>query len=88
MLLRWQYNPRMVTLLGILWTALKAALSTKRDLILENAALQQQLSIYKPTSKGPRLRVSERVFWLRPSKAVGRLAIISAGRSACAGRPV
>ena len=50
---------------------LKALLSTKRDLILENVALQQQLSIYKRTGKRPRLRPSERVFWVGLSKVWG-----------------
>ncbi len=69
----------MVTLLCILWAALKGALRTKWDLIVENVALQQQLSVYKRTSKRPRLRPSERAFWSGLSKVRGnwRSALIT-----------
>ncbi len=65
------HPPRMVTVLGILWSALRAGFRSRRDLVLENVALQQQLSIYKRTSKRPRLRPSERVFWVGLSRIWG-----------------
>ncbi len=43
----------MVNLVGILWTTLRAASRSRRDLALENVALQQQLSVYNRASKRP-----------------------------------
>ncbi len=37
-------------------------------LILENLALRQQLATYKRTCKRPRLRMSDRAFWVGLSK--------------------
>jgi len=35
-----------------------------RQLALENLALRQQLAVYKRTASRPRLRRSERLFWV------------------------
>jgi putative transposase len=39
-----------------------------RQLALENLALRQQLAVYKRTAKRPKLRSSERLFWVCLSK--------------------
>jgi putative transposase len=35
----------------------------KRELVLENLALRQQLAVYKRVQKRPRLRPTDRAFW-------------------------
>ena len=54
----------MRTLILALLACLRAALMPRAVLALENAALRQQLAIYLRTSKRPRLRTSDRVFWV------------------------
>ena len=40
----------------------------KRELVLENLALGQQLAVYKRVQKRPRLRSADRAFWVWLSK--------------------
>ena len=56
-------NHRMVSLFVNLIVALRSALRTRADLALENLALRQ-LANFKRTSGRPRLRKSDRAFWL------------------------
>ena len=39
-------------------------LPSRRSLILENLALRQQLAVYKRNAKRPRLRPTDRLFWV------------------------
>ena len=43
---------------------LNLALPSRRSLILENLALRQQLAVYKRNAKRPRLRQTDRLFWV------------------------
>jgi len=43
---------------------LNLALPSRRSLILENLALHQQLAVYKRNAKRPRLRPTDRLFWI------------------------
>ena len=43
---------------------LNMALPSRRSLILENLALRQQLAVYKRNAKRPRLRQTDRLFWV------------------------
>ena len=40
----------------------------KRELVLENLALRQQLAVYKRVQERPRLRSTDRAFWVWLSK--------------------
>ena len=44
--------------------ALRAAFRSRADLALEDLALRQQLANLRHTSRRPRLRKSDRAFWL------------------------
>jgi hypothetical protein len=44
--------------------SLRAALKSRAALVLENAALRQQLATYLRTSPRPRLQIGDRVFWV------------------------
>jgi hypothetical protein len=54
----------MATLLSSLLAFLRAAFKTKATLAFENAALRQQLTIYRRTQKTVRLRTEDRIFWV------------------------
>jgi hypothetical protein len=54
----------MVTLILSLLGALRSALRTHADLAIENLALRQQLANLRRRSTRPRLRSSDRAFWL------------------------
>jgi phosphoribosylcarboxyaminoimidazole (NCAIR) mutase len=47
-----------------LLTSLRAALMPRAVLALENAALRQQLAVYRRTQRRPRLRPADRAFWI------------------------
>ena len=66
------HNHRMVSLFVNLLGALRSALRTRADLALENLALRQQLANFKRTSGRPRLRKSDRAFWLVLSRLWSR----------------
>ena len=64
----------MVTLLFSLLGALRSAIRIRADLALENLALRQQLANLRSTSSRPRLRKSDRAFWLVLSRLWSRRA--------------
>src|SRR3989440_6321998 len=54
----------MIRWLGILLQTLRSAVSTRRELALENLALRQQLAVWKARQPRPRLTVMDRIFWV------------------------
>jgi putative transposase len=54
----------MITLLLHLFRLLPFLLGGHRQLALENLALRQQLSVYKRTTTRPKLRATDRLFWV------------------------
>src|SRR5450432_594824 len=64
----------MVALILSLLGALRSALRTHVDLAIENLALRQQLANLRRTSSRPRLRNSDRAFWLVLSRLWSRWA--------------
>jgi len=54
----------METLLCALLAFLRAALTSRTSLALENAAPRQQLTIYPRDQKHPRLQPGDRIFWV------------------------
>jgi hypothetical protein len=68
------HNHGMVSLFVNIIGALRSALRTRADLALENLALRQQLANFKRTSGRPRLRKSDRAFWLVLSRLWSRWA--------------
>ena len=51
-------------MLTLILTGLLFALRTQRALVLENLALRHQLAVLQRTAPRPRLRPSDRVFWI------------------------
>jgi hypothetical protein len=52
---------------GIIWAIVRTlvtAVRSRRDLLLENLALRQQLAAFKARGKTPRIRAADRAFWL------------------------
>jgi putative transposase len=54
----------MITLLLYLLRLLPVLFGGHRHLALENLALRQQLAVYKRTMTRPRLRGTDRLFWV------------------------
>ena len=54
----------MIPLVFRLVRLLNLAVPSRRSLILENLALRQQLAVYKRSVKRPRLRQTDRIFWV------------------------
>jgi len=54
----------MITLLLHLLRLLPFLFGGYRQLAIENLALRQQLSVYKRTTTRPKLRTTERLFWV------------------------
>jgi putative transposase len=54
----------MAGMLTLILTGLLFALRTQRALVLENLALRHQLAVLQRTAPRPRLRPSDRVFWV------------------------
>src|SRR5437870_13169738 len=54
----------MITLLLHLLRVLPFLFGGYRQLALENLALHQQLAVYKRTATRPRLRTTDRLFWV------------------------
>jgi putative transposase len=54
----------MITLLLHLLRLLPFLLGGHRQLALENLALRHQLSVYKRTTTRPKLRTTDRLFWI------------------------
>ena len=53
----------MITYLSLFFFALRAALSSRQHLVLENLALRQQLAVLSRQSRRPGLAPSDRLFW-------------------------
>ena len=54
----------MAGMLTLILTGLLFALRTQRALVLENLALRHQLAVLHRTAPRPRLRPSDRLFWV------------------------
>src|SRR5438128_10897360 len=54
----------MITLLLYLLRLLPFLCDDRRQLALENLALRQQLAVYKRMARRPKLRRSDRLFWV------------------------
>lgn len=54
----------MLTVLAALIAQFRHAFADRRDLLLENAALRQQLAVYWRQGKHPALRPADRLFWV------------------------
>jgi len=54
----------MAAMLILILTGLLRAVRTHRTLVLENLALRHQLAVLQRTARRPRLRCSDRVFWV------------------------
>jgi putative transposase len=54
----------MLSLIAALFAQMPKLFADRRDLLLENAALRQQLAVYRRTARPPRLRSSNRLFWV------------------------
>jgi hypothetical protein len=68
------HNGAMVALLLSLLGVLRSAFRTRADLALESLAVRQQLANLRRTSGRPRLRQSDRAFWLVLSRLWSRWA--------------
>jgi hypothetical protein len=58
---------RPATMLRIIWIVLRtvaSALRSRRELVLENLALRQQLAAFKSRGRSPRIRAADRAFWV------------------------
>jgi putative transposase len=54
----------MLSLFAALIAQLRNALAHRRDLLLENAALRQQLAVYQRKGNRPQLTSADRLFWV------------------------
>ncbi len=54
----------MFSLIAALITQLRKVIADRRDLLLENAALRQQLAIYQRKGAPPKLSPADRLFWV------------------------
>src|SRR5206468_5696356 len=63
----------MVTLLLRLLRLLPLLCGAHRHVALENLALRHQLAVYKKTVARPKVRKSDRLFWVALSTGMGRL---------------
>jgi len=50
--------------LALLVSLLQVALKDRAQLVFENAALRQQLAVYKRSVKRPNIRDGDRIFWM------------------------
>ncbi|MDA2935322.1 hypothetical protein MYX82_13415 [Acidobacteria bacterium AH-259-D05] len=58
----------MIGILLALIRLLSSLFPDRRELVLENLALRQQLSVLRRSVKKPRLRKADRVFWIGLSR--------------------
>ena len=58
----------MTSILAVAAGAFGSFFTGRRTLVLENLALRQQLAVYKRVQKRPRLRSTDRAFWVWLSK--------------------
>ena len=54
----------MASMITLILTGLLFAVRTRRSLVLENLALRHQLAVLQRTAPRPRLRTSDRLFWV------------------------
>ena len=54
----------MLRLVLLVLGVLVRALGSRRDLIVDNVALRQQLAAYKARGRHPRIRAADRAFWV------------------------
>ncbi len=54
----------MLSILAALLATARSLVRPRADLVLENAALREQLAVLQRESKRPRLRRADRVFWI------------------------
>jgi hypothetical protein len=59
-----EYKEVPMLFLRVIWAVVRALFSKKIDLIAENLALRQQLIVLRRRTGRPRLRKSDRIFWL------------------------
>jgi len=59
-----QNRQAMRLLVALLVWSLRAVITSRGSLALENLALRQQLATYARTQKRPRLKPGERAFWV------------------------
>src|SRR5919108_3496810 len=57
-------RPRMLPVISTLLAFVTSLLRSRLSLSLENVALRHQLAVYKHTVHRPRLRPSDRLFWV------------------------
>jgi hypothetical protein len=65
----------MVGMITLILTGLLRGVRTRRALVLENLALRHQLAVLQRTVPRPRLRRSDRLFWVKKSIRVSRLNV-------------
>ena len=58
----------MAGMIPLILTGLLRMLRTQRSLMLENLALRHQLAVLQRTAPRPRLRTSDRLFWVLLSR--------------------
>ncbi len=54
----------MLRLLLMLLRTLRSACRCRADLVLENVALRQQLAAFARSGRRPRIRATDRLFWI------------------------
>ena len=64
----------MLSLLLNLLSSLRSAFRTQAELVLDNLALRQQLGTLRRSSPRPRLRLTDRAFWVGLSQIWSRWA--------------
>ncbi len=62
----------MGDLIHALLGALRSGVRSRRELVLENLALRLQLAVFRRGTKRPRLRDSDRLFWIAMSRISSR----------------
>ena len=78
----------MRTYPGLLTNAVRSALRSKHDLMLENLALRQQLAVLTRQRARTRTKPADRLFWSWALPVLARLAFHPGDRAAGDGRPL
>jgi len=60
----------MFSLFAALIVQLRHVVADRRDLLLENAALRQQLAVYQRNGNRPELTSADRLFWVWLSRSL------------------
>jgi hypothetical protein len=63
----------MAGMITLVLTGLLRGIRTQRSLVFENLALRHQLAVLQRTAARPRLRTSDRLFWVLLSRPMERL---------------